>query len=123
MDLGTYQNYNSNLPNLQLYRYENIFKTYQTSDKNKDYFYNIIKNIFVPGNINNDAFFTTIYQANTPLTTLSYQIYGTTYLWWLICIINNIQNPFDPALSGKTLKIIKPNYINFVLTTISQQLQ
>jgi len=123
MDFGTYQNYNSNLPNLQLYRYENIFKTYQTNDKNKDYFYNIVKKIFVPNDINNNAFFTTVYQANTPLTTLSYQIYGTTYLWWLICIVNNIQNPFDPALSGKTLKIIKPNYINFVLTTISQQLQ
>ena len=26
-------------------------------------------------------------------------------------IINNIQNPFDIANSGKTLKIIKPNYI------------
>ena len=123
MDLGTYQNYNQNLPNLQLYRYENIFKTYQTQDANKDFFYNIIKNIFVPGDISNDVFFTTTYQANIPLTTLSYQIYGTTYLWWLICIVNGIQNPFDPANTGKTLKIIKPAYINFVLTTISQQLQ
>ena len=45
MDLGTYQNYNPSLPNLQLYRYENIFKTYQTQDSNKDSFYNIIKNL------------------------------------------------------------------------------
>ena len=86
-------------------------------------FYNIIKNIYVPSDISNDAFFTTTYQGNIPFTTLSYQIYGTTYLWWLICIVNNIKNPFDPANSGKTLKIIKPNYINLVLTTISQQLQ
>ena len=50
MDLGTYQNYNQNLPNLQLYRYENIFKTYQTQDANKDFFYNIINiyNYFIP---------------------------------------------------------------------------
>jgi hypothetical protein len=123
MDFGTYQNYNPNLPNLDLYRYENIFKVYQTLDKNQDYFYNIIKNINVPGNINNDVFFTVVYQANTPFTTLSYQAYGTTYLWWLICIINNIQNPFDIANSGKTLKIIKPNYIKAVLDTITQQLQ
>ena len=123
MDLGTYQNYNPSLPNLQLYRYENIFKTYQTQDSNKDSFYNIIKNIYVPSDISNDDFFTTTYQGNIPITTLSYQIYGTTYLWWLICIVNNIKNPFDPANSGKTLKIIKPNYINLVLTTISQQLQ
>ena len=123
MDLGTYQNYNPILPNLQLYRYENIFKTYQTQDSNKYQFYNIIKNIYVPSDISNDAFFTTTYQGNIPFTTLSYQIYGTTYLWWLICIVNNIKNPFDPANSGKTLKIIKPNYINLVLTTISQQLQ
>jgi hypothetical protein len=110
MDLGTYQNYNQNLPNLQLYRYENIFKTYQTQDANKDFFYNIIKNIFVPGDISNDAFFTTTYQANIPLTTLSYQIYGTTYLWWLICIVNGIQNPL--ILDSPNASVIKNGKIN-----------
>jgi len=123
MDLGQYQNYISNLPNLDIYRYENIFKVYQTQDGNKDYFYNIIKNILVPNNINNNSFFTITYQANTPFTTLSYQIYGTTYLWWLICIVNNIRNPFDPSITGKTLKIINPSYVKQVLDIISKQLQ
>jgi hypothetical protein len=123
MDFGQYQNYVTTLPKLELYRYENIFKVYQTLDNNKDYFYNIIKNINVPQDVNNDLFYATTLQPNTPLTILSYQVYGTTYLWWLICIINNIQNPFDPTIYGKTIKVLNPNYLQQVLNLIQQQLQ
>ena len=119
---GQYQNYISDLPQLELYRYENIFKVYQTGDKNF-YFYNIIKGIQAPDNINNQIFDLITLNTNTPWTTLSYNIYGTTYLWWLICIINNIQNPFDTTNNGKSIKIIKKQYIKFVLDSIKQQLQ
>ena len=119
---GQYQNYIQDLPGLELYRYENIFKVYQTGDKNF-YFYNIIKNINVPNDINNEIFTLITLQENTPLPTLSYQLYGTTYLWWLICVLNNIQNPFDPNNSGKKLKVLKRQYLKTVLNSIKQQLQ
>jgi len=119
---GQYQNYIQDLPGLELYRYENIFKVYQTGDKNF-YFYNIIKNIKVPEDINNEIFTLITLQENTPLPTLSYQLYGTTYLWWLICVLNNIQNPFDPNNSGKKLKVLKRQYLKTVLNSIKQQLQ
>lgn len=119
---GQYQNYIQDLPGLELYRYENIFKVYQTGDKNF-YFYNIIKNINVPSDINNEIFTLITLQENTPLPTLSYQLYGTTYLWWLICVLNNIQNPFDPNNSGKKLKVLKRQYLKTVLNSIKQQLQ
>lgn len=119
---GQYQNYIQDLPGLELYRYENIFKVYQTVDKNV-YFYNIIKNIKVPNDINNEIFTLITLQENTPLPSLSYQLYGTTYLWWLICVLNNIQNPFDPNNSGKKLKVLKRQYLKTVLNSIKQQLQ
>jgi hypothetical protein len=121
---GQYQNYiqESGLDNLELYRYENIFKLYQI--KNSEfYLYNIIKTIKLPKDINNEIFEIITLQNNIPLTTLSYQIYGTTYLWWLICLLNNIRNPFDINNSGKGLKILKKQYLKPVLDAIKQQLQ
>jgi hypothetical protein len=120
---GNYQNYIDALPNLELYRYENIFKVYQTKDGNNDYFYNIIKNIQVPQDINYQIFDTIALPHNTALPVLSYQLYGTTYLWWLICVVNNIQNPFDNTIYGKDIKVIKKQYIKIVLDAIKQQLQ
>ena len=119
---GQYQQYVNDLPSLELYRYENIFKVFQTGEKNF-YYYNILKTIKVPDDINSDIFLTYTYPSGTPFTTLSYQIYGTTYLWWLICIINKIENPFDTSLNGKTLKIIKKEYLKPILDNIKQQLQ
>lgn len=122
MSDGQYQNYIEDLPTLEIYRYENIFKVYQTSE-NKAYYYNIIKNISVPKDINSQIFQVITLPPNMPFTTLSYNLYGTTYLWWLICILNDIQNPFDVANAGKSIKVLKREYLKTVLNTIKQQLQ
>ena len=119
---GDYQNDISELTELEVYRYENIFKVYQTGSKDF-YFYNIIKKITVPKDINNDYFFTYYIQKNIPFTTLSFQAYGTTQLWWLICIINDIKYPQDPTLIGKTIKILKKEFVKPVLDSINAQLQ
>jgi hypothetical protein len=119
---GQYQNFIEELPSLQPYRYENIFKLYQT-EEGKFYFYNILKTIQSPKDLNNTIFDVAILPPSVPLTTLSYNLYGTTYLWWLICLINDIKTPFDPSLSGKSLKIIKREYIKPILDNIQQQLQ
>ena len=119
---GQYQNYIEDLPSLELYRYENIFKVYETLDKNA-YYYNIVKNIKIPNDINNQVFNTITLPKNIAFTTLSYQIYGTTYLWWLICILNDIQNPFDTNNAGKVIKVLKKEYLKTVLNNIKQQLQ
>lgn len=37
---------------------------------------------------------------------ISYQVYGTVDLWWLICIVNDILDPFSEVTLGKTLKIV-----------------
>ena len=119
---GQYQNFIPDLPTLEQYRYENLFKVYQTGDKNF-YYYNILKNIKVPDDINSDIFDTITLTNHTPFTVLSYQIYGTTYLWWLICIVNKIANPFDKTIIGLKIKVIKKQYVKTILDNINQQLQ
>jgi len=128
---GQYQNFITDLPNLELYRYENIFKVYQTPNATTPtgtaapnfYYYNILKNINVPDNIANDVFQVIAVKNTLPFSVLSFQIYGTSYLWWLICLVNGISNPFSSAIAGKQLKIIKPQYVKTILDSIKQQSQ
>lgn len=119
---GQFQNYINELPSLEPYRYENIFKLYKT-DNDMSYYYNILKKIQIPKDINSEIFDVVVMPPNMPFTTLSYNLYGTTYLWWLICIINEIYNPFDPSVVGKSVKIIKREFIKPILDNIQQQLQ
>ena len=36
---------------------------------------------------------------------ISYEVYETTELWWLILLANDILDPFDELYSGRTLDI------------------
>ncbi len=119
--LGQYQNNITGLQTLDSYRYENIFKIYKNSDD--FYFYNIIKKISAPQNMDPSLFDIVTLQPNVLFTTLSYQAYGTTYLWWLICVMNNISNPYDTSLVGQKVKVLKKQFLKPVLDSIKQQLQ
>ena len=119
---GIFQNNIDELPNLELYRYENIFKVYETGEKNF-YHYNILKKIELPDDLDNNFFDFIVLQKNTPLTTISYEIYRTTYLWWLILVVNKIDNPVKNMPVGKKIKFIKSEYIKDVLSSIKSQLQ
>ena len=118
---GQFQNQINNLKNLELYRYENIFKVYETGQKNF-YFYNILKKIKLPDELNEKVYDKIELPDTMPLTTLSYKIYGTTYLWWLIMVTNRVENPAEIE-SGTEIKIIKKAYLKTVLDNIKQQLQ
>lgn len=102
---------------------ENIFNMSQTED-NGYYFYNITRTIrFDSSTIDRGYYFKYIVDRNMPWTTLSYQIYNTIDLWWLICVVNNIDNPVEFATPGASLKIIKPVHVSSVIAVIKQQLQ
>ena len=120
-DLGKFQEDITNLPILEQYRYENIFKIYETGDKDF-FYYNILKKIKLPDDMDDELFNTVAYNDALPITTLSYRIYGTTYLWWLIMVVNNISNPAKIA-AGSRVKYIKKQYLKPTIDSIKQQLQ
>lgn len=41
---------------------------------------------------------------------ISYRNYGTIRYWWIICLVNSIQNPFNDITVGMILKI--PNILD-----------
>ncbi len=118
---GTYQNNIEELGNIELTRYENIFKIYETGDKNF-FYYNIIKKISIPDSIDERLFYHVILPDGVPFTTLSFNAYGTIDLWWLILIMNNITNPIKGLPSGDKVRLLKPQFVEQILDSIETQL-
>tara|TARA_R110002167_G_scaffold263838_1_gene470591 strand:- start:616 stop:915 length:300 start_codon:yes stop_codon:yes gene_type:complete len=36
---------------------------------------------------------------------ISNAVYGTPYMWWVICVANNISDPFEQLKAGKQIKL------------------
>ena len=100
-------------------QFENIFKVYQDGDY---YFYNLLKTINFPKNLNDTYYTEYRVRASRPLTALSFKFYNTTKLWWLIVLANNINNPIKFIEPGTKLKIINPQYVPTILEAIKDQL-
>ena len=83
------QNNINTLPTLDDTRYENIFKL---AKDDKFFFYNIIKKISIPDDIQSEVYIEIRVNSKQPWTTLSNTIYGNQNLWWLICLVNKIYN-------------------------------
>ena len=123
MDIGDFQNNIVDLPSIDLVRYENIFKTF-TVEKSKDntyYFYNILNKINIPQQLNEEILGTIKLNTRLPWTTLSYKIYTTQYLWWLVFILNKPENIFF-AEAGIEYKYVLPEYLGVVLENIQSQI-
>jgi hypothetical protein len=120
---GQLQKNITDLPSLDLERYENIFKLYtvQKGTKNSYYFYNILKKVVIPENIDENLIDTISLDRKLPWTTLSYKIYGTIYLWWLIYLLNKPKNIFY-AEPGKNYKYFLPANVNAILNNILAQI-
>jgi hypothetical protein len=120
MDLGQYQRAISELPVLNNFRYENIFKLYQ-NDLNQ-YYYNITKKIVLPNNLDPTQFLIYPIKQSMPWTMVSFNIYSTIELWWLLCVVNNIQNPVLQPKTGTYIKALRPELIAPLINDIKSQL-
>ena len=113
------QNNITNLPKLESNRLENIFSIQQT--ENGEYYYNMLYTV----NFSNENLAPYTYDVYTTnqgdtYTLISYKMYNTINLWWLVCSLNNINNPTSLPAPGTSLKILKPSYVNTVLTAMSK---
>lgn len=116
---GIYQSNIPGLPNLGRNRYENIFRLFLNN--NNHYFYNLNKSISFPDEIDDKFVNYFSLDRSVPWTIISYNIYGTIFLWWTITEINRITNPVILPKTGTVLRYIKPEFIEEVLTQIQIQ--
>ena len=75
----------------------------------------------IPENLDDNVYNNIEINRNTAWTTLSYKLYGTIDLWWLIFLINKPKDIFL-ARSGETYKYIKIDYLEDILLNIEQQI-
>lgn len=107
--------------NLSFYRFENFFKIYK-DDHTQELFFNIIKSINIFPTNNSDIEIEYYISNVDTWYLISYKHYKTIELWWLICCYNNIKNPMVLPELGSPIKILRPEYVGFVLQELQRQL-
>jgi len=117
--IGKFQNQIADLPALNNLRYENIFRMY--SNETSQYFYNLLRSINAPTEIDEEKLVYYTCKSKLPWPMISYNIYGNIELWWLVCLVNKIDNPIEVPDDGTVLKAIAPNYVKTVLSEIKNK--
>jgi len=119
------QNDFENLDNyLDQYDLANILNVYNDSKLGSfsiTYNMNRTLNILDINNIDNSYFNTYTVNDNDTLIAISYKIYKTTRLWWLIAKMNGFYDPTQTLNTGINLKILKAEYISSILDNIRNQ--
>ena len=108
------------IPSLDPTLYENIFKVnvIKKDAESSYYFYNTLNSINIPEGINKEAYDEIPLRYDTPWTTLSYKLYKSIDLWWLLVLVNKPDYIFM-AKGGKDYKFIKPHYVNRIISKIN----
>jgi len=118
--LGLFRTEINLLAQLSKNNFENIFRMYTT--ENNQFFYNILNSVNMSSDLYPNSYYTIRITKSVPWTVVSYNEYGTTTLWWLICLANNIINPIEYPVPGTTLKIIYPELVKTILNEINTKL-
>lgn len=122
IDTGQYQNDIPSLSALTMKHYERIFKIFTASVENKEfYYYNILKNIEFP---EIDSQYLEYYDvaSRTPMTTVSWNIYGDIQSWWILYILNKDKFDGPPFYvdGGTQLKYIIPAIRTLIYNDMTQ---
>lgn len=121
--LGLFQNDINDLEQLGPARYENIFRVYSKGEK---YIYNLLRRVDIDLSTADPATFLELpLKTEAPWTNISYQLYGTIDLWWLIYICNKdiIRDPLQLIPGGTKLRVIKTEKLQTILNEISSDLK
>jgi len=114
-----YQNTIPDLPKLQNENYENIFNIF--ADKDGFYYYNLLQTVIIPSDLPKGYYDNYNVLNGDTWPYISYKVYSTPNLWWLITAVNNIINPLEKLEPGTSLSILKTQYVSLILNQISTQ--
>ena len=112
------QNQIKDLTKLKNENFENIFNVYQT--ENGLYYYNLLQTIEFPQNLPPTFFkpYTIAYGDTWPF--ISFKVYGSPNLWWVILLANNILNPLKKIPTGTQILTPVVEVVREVLTQINR---
>lgn len=65
-----------------------------------------------------DTYYTVQTGEEFRLDLLAYKIYGSTFLWWVLAVVNDIRNPFTAPYVGDVLRVPALTRVFTILHTI-----
>lgn len=107
------------IPAVRSEYYENIFSVYQVEVDSMYYFYNISKKVVFDIENVDDQYIDYIFiDRPMPFTTISYKLFNTIHLWWLIVVMNKL-NPIKVLPAGTIFAVPKREHLSDILGLIS----
>lgn len=97
-----------------------LLNMFNILEEDNNYFLNLFRSYTVYNDIKSDIVFYDTYEIsnNDFWENISYDIYQTVYLWWIICLINDVINPFEEIDDGKNIKVLRYVYIPYLIREI-----
>lgn len=82
-------------------------------DDQETKFMNIFRSYLYNEGIGSDVSFFNSYEVSNGefWDNISYNLYGTPFLWWVIALLNNVTNPFEELEDGQQLIVLRDDYI------------
>ena len=93
-----------------------------TDTKNNVYFLNLFRTFDIADAVKENNRYFNIYYAEEEdwWDNISYKYYDTERLWWLVCAMNDIVNPFEELESGQQIKILKEGFLYNVFKNLTE---
>ena len=97
--------------------YNILFET-----RDNTYFLNIFRTFAVNDNIKENNVYFDVYYAEEEdwWDNISYKYYDTERLWWLVCEMNDVVNPYEDLDPGQRIKILKEGYLYNVFKNLTE---
>jgi hypothetical protein len=117
---GAKRNQVEQLEGLSRNLYENIFNVGLVNNDGKSFYtYNLLNKVIFPETLDSNVIDEITLTGDKPWTMLSFQLYGTIELWWVVYLLNKPDYIFK-AKANTPYKYIKAEFISNVLQQITQ---
>ena len=85
-------------------------------------FMNIFKTLRVNKDVKTDIYAFDTYEVEGEnqafWDNISFDLYGTPFLWWIVAIFNDVVNPFEELDPGGNLQVLKSDYLYTIFKDI-----
>lgn len=98
-----------------------LFNTLLDEDRETK-FLNIFRSYIIDENsLRNISFYESYEVSNGEYwDNVSFNLYGTPYLWWVIALLNNIVNPFEELTDGDELTVLRDDYVYQLISDLEK---
>lgn len=100
---------------------ERIFSVYKNIGA-KHFYYNILRKINFPEEFNKELYTYYKVKPNDLWPNIAYKTTGSISLWWLIAVMNGIDNTFIPPNPGTMLKVPTKIAVRTIIDNIKKQI-